>query len=43
MVNNETSIHYLISRHFLEVLLVKGLITQREFERIDEENKKSFL
>ncbi|WP_425057937.1 hypothetical protein SCACP_25080 [Sporomusa carbonis] len=38
-----TSIEYLISRHLLKQLLAKELITQEEFERIDAENRKSFV
>ena len=43
MQNDKTNLQYLISRHLLEDLLEKGLITKREFELIDEENKKALL
>jgi len=39
----KTCVEYLTSRYLLKQLLAKGLITQDEFDRIDAENKNSFV
>jgi hypothetical protein len=36
------NMEYLISKYLLKQLLNKGLITEAEFQRIDNENRKSF-
>lgn len=38
----KNSIEYLISKHLLKKMLRDGLITEDEFNRIDEENQKTF-
>ncbi len=36
------SIEYIVSKHILKKLLAEGKITDEEFKRIDEENRKTF-
>lgn len=38
----EMSIEYLLSKHILKNLLNTGLINEDEFNKIDEENLKTF-
>lgn len=40
--NKEKSIEYLISKHVLKKLFKVGLINEEEFNKIDEENMKTF-
>lgn len=40
--NKNYSMEYLISRHLLKKLLGDGLITEDEFNKIDDENIKTF-
>jgi hypothetical protein len=39
---NETNINYMLSLHILNILKEKNLITEEEFNAIDNENRKSF-
>ncbi len=38
----DMSIEYIVSKHILKKLLAEGKITDEEFKRIDEENRKTF-
>lgn len=40
--NIKYTIEYLISKHLLKKLIADGLTTEDEFNKIDEENIKSF-
>ncbi len=39
---NESNINYRMSLHILKMLMRGNLITEQEFNAIDNENKKSF-
>ncbi|MDP4180857.1 MAG: hypothetical protein Q8942_07170 [Bacillota bacterium] len=38
----DPSVQYIVSKHLLKQLLYEGMITEDEFNRINEENIKNF-